>query len=211
MRRVKEIAVLAGTLALGACAVAPPAGPSVMALPAKDKSFADFQQDDMTCRQYASVQTGGTSPQQAANDSAATSAVVGTVLGAAAGAAIGAAAGNPAAGAAIGAGSGLFLGGASGLGAAGYSAAALQQRYDMSYVQCMSAKGESVPTALDAPTPGYGYAYPPGYAYGYPYPAIPTGPMRTIPGPTAIIPAMAIRRLASSAWASAAASAAERG
>ncbi|MGO8919553.1 MAG: glycine zipper family protein [Stellaceae bacterium] len=184
MLRVKEIVVLAGTLALGACAVAPPPGPSVMALPAKDKSFAEFQQDDMTCRQYASAQTGGTSPGQAANDSFATSAAVGTVLGAAAGAAIGAAAGNPAAGAAIGAGSGLFLGGASGLGAAGYSAAALQQRYDMSYVQCMSAKGESVPTALagSAP-PGYAYGYPYGYPYPYPYPyAYPYGPYGYYPG-----------------------------
>lgn len=180
MRRVKQVAVLTGALALGACAVAPPTGPTVMALPAQGKDFAAFQQDDMTCRQYASVQTGGTSPQQAANDSAASSAVVGTVLGAAAGAAIGAATGNPAAGAAIGAGSGLFLGGASGLGAASYSAEALQQRYDMSYVQCMAAKGESVPTALNAPAPGgYGYGYAPGYAYPYAYPY---GPYAYYPG-----------------------------
>lgn len=174
MRRVKQVTALAGMLALGACAVAPPPGPTVMALPAQGKDFATFQQDDATCRQYASAQSGGTSPGQAANNSLATSAAVGTVLGAAAGAAIGAAAGNPAAGAAIGAGSGLFLGGASGLGAAGYSAAAVQQQYDMSYVQCMSAKGESVPTALNAPPPGtygYGYGYPyyGGYPYGYPY------------------------------------------
>ncbi len=170
MRRVKEIAVLAGILALGGCAVAPPAGPSVMVLPAKVKSFAEFQQDDVSCRQYASSLTGNTSPAQAANQSAATSAAAGTVLGAAVGAAIGAAAGNPAAGAAIGAGSGLVVGGASGVGAAGYSEAALQQRYDMSYLQCMSAKGESVPTVGNSPAPA-GYAYPPANSYGYPYPS----------------------------------------
>lgn len=175
MRRVKKFAALTGMLALGACAVTPPPGPTVMALPAKGKNFAEFQQDDVTCRQYASARTGGTTPGQAANDSAATSAVVGTVLGAAAGAAIGAAAGNLAAGAAIGAGSGLFLGGTTGLGAAGYSAAAVQQQYDMSYIQCMSAKGESVPTALNTPPPGTygygsGYPYSGGYPYPYPYP-----------------------------------------
>ena len=177
MLRVKEIAALAGALALGACAVAPPPGPSVMALPGKDKSFADFQQDDMSCRQYASVQTGGTTPAQAANDSAIGSAAAGTLLGAAAGAAIGAAVGNPAAGAAIGAGSGLFVGGASGASAAGYSAATIQQAYDMSYVQCMVAKGESVPAGANAPPPvaaAYPYPYPPAYAYPYaPYPYYP--------------------------------------
>jgi len=181
MLRGKEITALAAALTLGACAVAPPTGPTVMALPAKDKSFEAFQQDDMTCRQYAAVQTGGVSPTEAANQSAISSAAIGTVLGAAAGAAIGAAAGNPAMGAAIGAGSGLFLGGASGVGAAGYSATALQQRYDMAYVQCMYAKGESVPTETSGPVaavggyPYAGYTYP--YPYGYPY-----GPYPYYPG-----------------------------
>ncbi|HZB89922.1 MAG TPA: glycine zipper family protein, partial [Stellaceae bacterium] len=99
--------LLAGTLALGACAVAPPTGPSVMALPAQGKSFEAFQQDDGVCRQFASQQIGYGSPAAAATTSAVNSAAAGTVLGAAAGAAIGAAAGNPALGAAIGGGSGL--------------------------------------------------------------------------------------------------------
>ncbi|HEX7967062.1 MAG TPA: glycine zipper family protein, partial [Stellaceae bacterium] len=110
---------LAAALLLGACVVAPPTGPSVTALPAKGKDFAQFQKDDLSCRQYAANQTGGASPADAANQSFANSLAAGTVLGAAAGAAIGAATGNPAAGAAIGAGSGLFLGGATGLNAAG--------------------------------------------------------------------------------------------
>ena len=76
-------------------------------------------------------------------------------------------------GAAIGAGSGLLVGSAAGLGNAQVSGAALQQRYDMRYIQCMSAKGESVPVPVVAAAPSPGsvpypaYAYP---AYGpYPY------------------------------------------
>lgn len=171
MLRRAPVLVLVGTLALAACAAAPPAGPSVMVLPAKDKSFADFQQDDATCRQFAASQIGNSSPAQAANESVVNGAAGGTLLGAAAGAAIGAATGNPAAGAAIGAASGLVLGTASGAGAAGYSSASLQQRYDMGYAQCMYSKGENVPSLASA-YPGYPGAYPYApYAYGaYPYP-----------------------------------------
>ncbi len=169
MKRVTSCFVLAGALALGACAVPPPTGPSVLALPGQGKNFAQFQQDEGTCRQYAAQQTG-ISPADAANQSAANSAVVGTLVGAAAGAAIGAAAGNPALGAAVGAGSGLALGSAEGANAAAYAGASAQQRYDMSYVQCMMANGETVPQpqAAMAPPP-YAVAgvYP--YPYGYPY------------------------------------------
>jgi hypothetical protein len=181
MLRAATPLVLVGALALSACAVAPPTGPSVMALPAQGKSFEQFQADDATCQQYASARIGNGSPQQAANDSAVTSAVVGTAVGAAAGALIGAAAGNPAVGAAIGGGSGLLVGSAAGTSASYASAGALQQRYDMAYIQCMSAKGESVPTAGSGhpyppryayrpypPYPGYYYPYP-GYYYPYPY------------------------------------------
>src|SRR5260221_4035446 len=76
--------------------------------------------------------------------------------------------------------SGLVLGGVTGAEAAGYSSASLQRRYDMSYVQCMAAKGESVPTTVTWASPyayGYGYRYCryPYYPYwrcdypGYPY------------------------------------------
>lgn len=169
MIRIARPVVLAGTLVLGACAVAPPAGPSVMALPGKDKSFEAFQQDDAVCRQYASQQIGNSSPAAAATQSAVNSAAVGTVVGAAAGAAIGAAAGNPALGAAIGGGSGLLFGSAAGVNAAQLSAGEMQRLYDMGYIQCMSAKGESVPQSLPAyayGAPAYGYPY---YAYPYPY------------------------------------------
>jgi hypothetical protein len=184
MTRSVLLAPLCAILALGGCAVPPPVGPTVMALPGKGKDFAAFQQDDIACRQYASAQIGYGSPAQAATQSAVGSAVLGTALGAAAGAAIGAAAGNPAAGAAIGAGSGLVMGSAVGAGAAAASGGAVQQRYDIGYAQCMVARGDTIqppPTAAA----GYGYPYPyspyaypaypapyyyPGYYYG-PYPA----------------------------------------
>src|SRR5260370_38256555 len=86
---------LAGGLLVGACAVAPPTGPSVMALPAKGKDLAQFQNDDLSCRQYAWNQIGGTAPADAANQSLANSVTLGTVLGPPAGAAIGARAGHP--------------------------------------------------------------------------------------------------------------------
>src|SRR5260370_11530426 len=101
---------LAGGLLVGACAVAPPTGPSVMALPAKGKDLAQFQNDDLSCRQYAWNQIGGTAPADAANQSLANSVTLGTALGAAAGAPDGAATRNPAPRAATGPGRGLFLG-----------------------------------------------------------------------------------------------------
>jgi Glycine-zipper domain len=163
-------------LALGACAVGPPPGPTVAAMPAKDKSIEAFQQDDAACRQYAGQTVGYASPAGAANQTTANSAVAGTLLGAAAGAAIGAAVGNPAAGAAIGAGSGLVLGTASGAEAGSYSAASVQRGYDISYAQCMTSRGNQVP-AMASGGPGTGpyaggsYPYPPQAAYAYaPYP-----------------------------------------
>lgn len=61
-------------LLLGACASVPPSGPSVMVLPGSTKSFEQFRADDQDCRQYASAQLGGATPEQAAADRAARSA-----------------------------------------------------------------------------------------------------------------------------------------
>jgi len=185
MLRVAPPLALLGSLLLTGCVVAPPSGPNVMVLPAQGKNLAEFQQDEVTCRQYAAQMTG-IAPQEAATQSGVGSAAVGTVLGAAAGAAIGAAAGNPGAGAAIGAGSGLLLGGASGVNASAASGAQAQYRYDTSYVQCMAARGNQVPMPAQQPVaaaPPAGYApqpaypppvvaypaYPPPVAYPYPY------------------------------------------
>jgi hypothetical protein len=151
------------TFGLAACAVAPPSGPSVTALPGPGKSLPQFQQDDDQCRNYAADRTQN-APQQAANASnnANATAVAGTLIGAAAGAALGSLSGNVGEGAAIGAGAGL-LGGASAAGGQAQGAAdSLQQQYDAAYEQCMVGNGE----ALNAPSPegGGGYAAGPDAA-----------------------------------------------
>jgi hypothetical protein len=171
MRPIRCALAIIAALALAGCTVAPPTGPNVIALPGKDKSLEAFQADDAACRQYASAQIGYAAPAEAATDSVLGSAALGTVVGAAAGAAIVAATGNPAAGAAIGAGGGLLTGGVAGLGAGQQSGMSLQRRYDVGYLQCMSAKGESVPVASAAyPLYPYypAYYYPSYYPY-YPY------------------------------------------
>ncbi|HYC14247.1 MAG TPA: glycine zipper family protein [Stellaceae bacterium] len=171
MRPATRYLALLGLLLLGACAVGPPQGPSVAAMPPSTKPIEVFQQDDAMCRNFALQVTGYASPTDAANQSMVNSAVLGTVLGAAAGAAIGAAVGNPAAGAAIGAGSGLVLGSASGAGAAQYSAGSVQYAYDASYLQCMASRGNNVPQLPPQYAYGYGYGYPYAYPpyYAYPY------------------------------------------
>ena len=125
-------------LALAGCVVMPE-GPTHMSLPGTGKSFDQFRADDTSCRQFSTSQVGGT-PEQVAADSTARSTVAGTALGAAAGALIGGSSG-----AAAGAGVGL-LGGALVGSSTGYASSyALQQRYDVSYTQCMYAKGHKVP------------------------------------------------------------------
>ena len=158
---------IAGALGLAACA-APPPGPSVMALPGGGKDFQAFQQDDFVCRQFAAAQTGNANPSQAATQSAVGSAAVGTAVGAAAGALIGAAAGNPGAGAAIGAGSGLLVGSAAGANNAFASGGAVQSAYDMAYIQCMVAHGNTVQPAPVgfAGSPGFGPVYAPPVLVG---------------------------------------------
>jgi hypothetical protein len=168
MRIAPVLLIPVAALALSACTVAPPPGPSVMALPGQGKDFGAFQQDDMACRQYAWQQTGGASPGVAASQSAVGSAAVGTVLGAAAGAAIGAAAGAAGPGAAIGAATGLIAGTAVGANNAAASYGSVQQAYDVSYSQCMVAHGN----AIQPPPTNYAgspYPYPAYYPYGYPY------------------------------------------
>src|SRR5258708_22218869 len=112
MRPITRAAAIIGALALAGCAVAPPTGPGVMALPGKDKSFEAFQADDAACRQYASAQIGYASPAEAATESGVGSTALGTVLGAAAGAPIGAATRKPPAGGADRAGAPVVTRGA---------------------------------------------------------------------------------------------------
>jgi hypothetical protein len=170
MRPASPAICVASALALSACAVAPPSGPTVMALPAQGKSFEAFQTDDAVCRNFAMQQTGGMSAGQAATNSAVGSAVVGTALGAGLGAALGSVGGAVGAGAAIGGATGLIAGSAIGANNAQAAGGNMQARYDGAYTQCMYAKGNTVqapPVAYAAyPAPGYGYYPPPPY-YGY--------------------------------------------
>jgi hypothetical protein len=141
MKSTRALLVSGALLLLAGC-VSLPSGPSVMVLPGNGKDFNLFRTDDMDCRQFASYQTGGSTPNDAAAGSVATSAVVGTAIGAVAGAAFGGSQG-----AAVGAGTGLLVGGLSGASAGGYSQYELQRRYDNGYVQCMYSKGHKVPTS----------------------------------------------------------------
>ncbi len=173
MCRVGSFVAVAGVLGLGACAVAPPPGPSFAAMPGNGKTYEQFQVDDARCRQMGAQANGNVTPGQAAAQSGVGSAVAGTALGAAAGALLGAAGGAAGVGAAVGAGAGLLVGSAAGAGASQVSAAGMQRNYDVVYAQCMAAAGEKVPnvSASAAAYPG-GYPGPayPGYAYGYPGP-----------------------------------------
>ncbi|WP_371264895.1 YMGG-like glycine zipper-containing protein [Nitrosomonas communis] len=119
-----------------------PNGPSVMVLPGADKSFDQFRSDDHLCKQYASQQDGSQATGQASIASGVESAAVGSALGAAAGAAIGGGRG-----AAIGAGSGLLAGSLTGSEAARTSRNLSQERYDITYIQCMYANGHRIPVA----------------------------------------------------------------
>ena len=138
---MRIILASSAVLVLAACTTMP-TGPAVMVLPGTGKNFDQFRVDDLDCRQYASAQVGGTSPDGAAENSGIKSAAVGTAIGAAAGAIVGGQRG-----AASGAGAGLIIGGATGAGAASGSQRTLQQRYDIGYQQCMYAKGHRIPSA----------------------------------------------------------------
>jgi hypothetical protein len=161
LRTTASCASLAGVLLLGGCAVPPPSGPTVMALPGAGKPLTQFQQDDYACRMYAQQAVGPVSPQGQVNSQVGTAAI-GTLGGAALGAAIGAIAGNAGAGTAIGATTGLVGGSAVAAGNTQAGAASMQQRYNVAYTQCMYSRGNSV----QAPPPPYYGAYP-----AYPYPA----------------------------------------
>src|SRR5690348_7581346 len=169
-RKLGRVIAAVGACLVAGCAVAPPSGPSVLALPPKGKALAVFQREDAGCRNYASASIGHLQPGQAGTQAVTGSAAPGTALGAAAGAAIGAAAGNAGAGAAIGGTTGLLGGFATGASNAAVSDYTLQQRYNLTYTQCMYASGNTV----QAPLPGYdvyGWLYPYGpYPYWYDYP-----------------------------------------
>ena len=159
----KTLIPLTGLLALSACAVVPPSGPSVFVLPPPGKDYAQFQREDFACRGQAQARVGDvTGPQVAANNAAVGSAALGTAVGAVAGAALGSLSGNVGAGAAIGAGVGLAAGSATGANQVAATSGGLQRAYDVTYLQCMAASGNNPPPAVAVPAAPYPY-------YGYPY------------------------------------------
>lgn len=161
--------VLAVMALLTACATVP-SGPMVMVLPGAGKPFDLFQLEDAACRYHAQTQIGVTPGQEPAQ-STLSGAAIGTFVGAGLGAAFGAAAGNPEVGAAVGAGTGLLMGTATGAEAGAASARTLQWRYDVSYVQCMYAKGNQVPGTTATPPPHH-------------VPPPPSAPPPPAPGPS---------------------------
>ncbi len=136
--------VLAGLVALSACTVAPPPGPSILAQPGPGKSFGQFQVEDQKCRAYAAQANGGVTPGEAANRSGIGTVIAGTLIGAAAGALLSGGGRHAGFGAAVGAGGGLLVGSAIGSGAAARSGASFQANYDRAYAQCTVASGNII-------------------------------------------------------------------
>jgi len=160
---------MAALTALASCA-GHPVGPTVPVMPAPNKPFDVFQEDQAICKSFADQQIGGAA--ESANNQAIGSAVIGTVLGAGLGAAIGGGRG-----AAIGAAGGAAVGTGYGASASADSNYGIQQRYDIAYSQCMYSRGNQVSGYQSGPpSPPPGYAPPPpGYAppppgYGPPPP-----------------------------------------
>jgi len=121
-------------------------GPTIAVMPAPDKPFEVFQQDQALCKQYSDQQVAG-GAQQASNQQVLTGAVD-TALGAGVGAA-------------LGGGSGAEVGGVPvpwpepkwvrvRLGRRRLS---LQRRHDTAYAQRMYSRGNQVPGYTPAYTP----------------------------------------------------------
>ena len=167
MSKFRSVTAIAAALSLSACVVAPTA-PTVLALPAPGKPYAQFQSEDTQCRGTAQQATAGQA--EGVNNQAVGGAVLGTVLGAAGGALIGGAFRNPGAGAAIGATAGLGVGGNYGGTSSAIANYSIQQRFDIVYTQCMYANHNTVQSqpvgfaAYPVVVP-----YQPIYAAPYPY------------------------------------------
>ena len=144
-RRTIRSAALLGVMLVAACASQPTA-PTVRVLPAPNKPFEVFQEEDAYCRHYASTQVAGDA-DKANNDQ-----LLDTGIGAVGGAALGAMLGGGR-GAAVGAGVGAGGGAVVGAGNGERKQLSAQQRYDYAYEQCMYSKGNQIPGAYYYPQP----------------------------------------------------------
>lgn len=145
MREHKSLAMLAAGLLLTGCATTP-TGPMVRVMPAPNKPFEVFAQEQTDCEHYASDQVAGGA--QAANNRALGATALGAVLGLGVGAATGS--GRAAT---VGAATGGAIGAAVGANQSSYAGYSLQRRYDIAYSQCMYAKGNYVPGMMAAAPP----------------------------------------------------------
>jgi uncharacterized protein YcfJ len=153
MMRAKLTCLALAMLAVAGCATQP-TGPTVRVMPAPNKPFEVFRDDDAICRNFAAQETAGGA--EAANRQAVGAAALGTVLGAGLGAAVG-----DGRGAAAGAAGGAVVGTAVGSSKAERGEMSLQRRYDIAYEQCMYSRGNQVPgyyappnAAVPPPPPG---------------------------------------------------------
>lgn len=147
--RVGALGVTASLLV--ACAQMP-SGPSVAVMPAPNKPFDIFMQEDQLCRGWASHSIG-VPGHEAQAEQVLSSAVAGAVIGAIAGAMVGGDR-NVGAGAAMG----TVIGASAGANQSAHSTWAAQRRYDIAYQQCMYSKGNFVPSYGDG---NYRYRAPP--------------------------------------------------
>ncbi len=143
MNRKAIAASVIALMMLEGC-VTQPMGPNVPVMPGKGKPWADFQQDDAACRDFANGRVAGRAEN--ANDHAILSTIIGAGLGAALGAAVGG--GH---GAGVGAAAGGVVGTAAGSNQSAYAQGGIQRQYDIAYAQCMTAKGN----AVQQPDEGY--------------------------------------------------------
>jgi hypothetical protein len=145
----RTLALLGVNLAVSACVAGPPPGPMGVVAPGKDKSQAAFQQDQSICQQHAVAQTGyGDASQYPANPVPANAMPPGSGDGSANGTAPGSGGGS----------------------ASARVPSGIEPPGEMSYLQCMAARGDIVQlTSMGGYYDGYGYPYPYPYAYGYPY------------------------------------------
>ncbi len=155
-------------IALAGCATAP-VGPRVAVMPTPGKPFELFAAEEQACRAYAEQSVG------ASRNDVATQNFVGTVAAATVIGAVAGALGGGHNGAGGGAAAGMAVGSMVGAGNSAHGANDAQHRYDISYEQCMYAKGNQVPGF----TTHQQYTPPPAPpASAAPYPPPPPPPAR---------------------------------
>lgn len=134
----RALAGLVGILLLAGCAETP-MGPTIPVMPGPNTSFAQFQNDQAVCRNFADQAVRDQA--RGANLRGLGTAALTTALGAGLGGAIGGGSG---------AGIGAAAGALGGAGLAGRNTmnanASIQRQYDNAFASCMFSLGNSVPS-----------------------------------------------------------------